>query len=61
MSNYLIAFMLGAGAGTWIYNKMYRKTGGNQTSSLVVGGLSGFLLFLTMLVILAIVSNIIEG
>ena len=41
MSNLLIAFLLAAGFGTWIYSKVYRQTGGNQQNSLIVGGVSG--------------------
>ncbi len=61
MSNFLIAFLFAAGGGTWIYSKMYSRTGGNTQNALVVAGLSGGLLFLFMLVVLAIVGNIISG
>lgn len=57
MSNFLIAFFFAAGAGTWIYSKMYSRTGGNTQSSLIVAGLSGALLFVFMLVVLAIIGN----
>lgn len=60
MSNYLIAFLFAAGSGTWIYNKMYSRTGGNNVNALVVAGLSAGLLFLFMLVVLAIVGNLIS-
>lgn len=61
MSNFLIAFLFSLGAGTWIYNKMYSRTGGNTQNALIVAGLSGGLLFLLMLVVLSIVGNIISG
>lgn len=61
MSNVLIAFLFAAGAGTWIYSKMYARTGGNQQHALLVAGLSGGLLFLFMLAILAIVGNMISN
>jgi len=59
MSNFLIAFLFAAGGGTWIYNKMYSRTGGNTQNALIVAALSGGLLFLLMLLILAVVGNII--
>jgi len=61
MSNFLIAFLFAAGGGTWIYSKMYSRTGGNTQNALIVAFLSGGLLFLFMLVVLAIVGNIISG
>jgi len=61
MSNFLIAFLFAAGGGTWIYSKMYSRTGGNTKNVLVVAGLSGGLLFLLMLIILSIVGNMISG
>ena len=61
MSNFLIAFLFAAGAGTWIYTKVQQKTGGNTQQALIVGGISGGLLFLFMLVVLAIVGDMISN
>lgn len=61
MSSFLIAFLFAAGAGTWIYSKMYSRTGGNQLNSLLIGGLSGAVLFLLMLGLLAIIGNVISS
>lgn len=55
MSNFLIAFLFGIGAATWIYSKIYNRTGGNNTSALTTAGLGGFLLFLLMLTILSFI------
>lgn len=61
MSNFLIAFLFAAGAGTWIYTRVQAKTGGNTQQALVVAGLSGLLFFLFMLLVLSIVGNIISS
>jgi hypothetical protein len=44
MGPFLTALMLSAGAGTWIYTKMIRSTGGNTQSALTVAAISGGLL-----------------
>lgn len=60
MSNFLIAFLFAAGGGTWIYSKMYSRTGGNTQNALIVAGLSGVLLFGFMLIVLAITGGYIS-
>ena len=45
MSNALIAFLLSAGAGMWIYNKMLRNSGGNAKSATIIALSSAALLF----------------
>lgn len=60
MSNFLIAFLFAGGAGTWIYSKMYSRTGGNTQNALTVAGISGALLFLLMLLILSVTGNMIS-
>jgi len=57
MSNFLIALLVSVGSGTWIYNKMFSRTGGNTKSALTVAGVSGGLLFVAVLIILQIISN----
>ena len=61
MSNYLIAFMFAAGAGTWVYTKVQAKTGGNTQQALGVGVFLGVLFFLLMLLILSVVGDIISN
>lgn len=57
MSNGLVAFMLGAGTGAWVYSKMMRRTGSNTTNSLVVAGIAGLFGFVAMLTLLTFVNN----
>lgn len=61
MSDYVVAFLFAIGAGTWIYSKIYSRTGGNTQNALVVAGLSGALLFLFMLVVLNMIESYISG
>lgn len=44
MGPFFTALMLSVGAGTWIYTKMIRSTGGNTQSALTVAAISGGLL-----------------
>lgn len=60
MSNFLIAFLFAAGGGTWIYTKIYSRTGGNTQHALIVAGLSGLLLFGFMLLVLAMLGGAIS-
>lgn len=60
MSNFLIAFLFAGGGGTWIYNKMHSRTGGNTQHALIVAGASGVILFLFMLVVLSIIGSMIS-
>jgi hypothetical protein len=57
MSNGLVAFMLGAGVGAWVYSVMMRRTGSNTTNSLVVAGIAGLFGFVAMLVLLSFIKN----
>lgn len=57
MSDKLIAFLVAISAGTWIYSKMYRSTGGNTRSSLVVAGGSALLLFLLVMTVLGAIFS----
>jgi hypothetical protein len=61
MPNFVIALLFAIGAGTWIYTKVQAKTGGNTQQSLIVAGLLGVLLFLTMLLILAMAGDMISN
>lgn len=45
MSSAFIAFLFAAGAGTWVYSKIYNQTGGNTKSAVVAAVAVGLLLF----------------
>lgn len=57
MSNGLIAFMMGIGTATWVYSKMYARTGGNSQSAGVVAGVVGLLAAGLMLMILGLIPD----
>lgn len=52
MSNILVAFLLGVGVTTWVYNKLMRNTGGNTQNSLIAAGAIGFVGFIIMFIIM---------
>lgn len=49
MSGFLISFLFALGAGTWIYTKMMKSTGGITKNALVVAGVVAFIIFLFLL------------
>lgn len=55
MSNFVIALFFGLGSGAWVYNKIYRKTGGNTKNSLLVAGIAGAIGLVVILLILGAV------
>jgi hypothetical protein len=54
-SNVTVALLFGIGAGAWIYAKMYRQSGGDSKSALLVAGIAGFLLFVLVLLVLGMI------
>jgi len=52
-SNGLIAFLIAAGLGTWIYTKMLRQTGGNTQSALIGALVSAGIIFLVVITLLS--------
>lgn len=57
MSNFVIALLIAIGSGTWIYSKMYNRTGGNNTNAITVAALGGFVLFLFVLLLLSFIPK----
>lgn len=57
MNNVTIALLVGIGFSAWVYSKVYRSTGGNNKSSIIVAGSSGFILFLFVLIVLNLIFN----
>jgi hypothetical protein len=59
MSAFLIALLFAAGAGTWIYTKFGRRTGGgNQQNAFIGAGVAAALIFLFVFTFLKYVLNI---
>lgn len=55
MSNFLVSLLAAAGAGTWIYNRFQRYTGGQTKRSLMVAAISSVLIFLVFLAVMNLV------
>ncbi len=53
MSNGLIAFLGSIGASAWIFNKVYKITGGDTKRSLGATAIVGIILFLIFSTILS--------
>lgn len=50
-SNALIAFLIAAGLGTWIYNKLQHQVG-NKQNALIGAAVSGGIIFLVVITLL---------
>lgn len=51
-SNFAISALFSLGAGAWIYNKMMKNSGSQTKVSVIVGVVSGLIIFIALLVIL---------
>lgn len=56
----VVALMFAAGAGTWVYTKVLRSTGGNTQNALIVAGISGAFAFAIMLIVLGYVDKLLQ-
>lgn len=57
MPNFLVALIGAIGAGAWAYSKANRRTGGNTTSALLVGGVAGIFAFIVFISLLSVLDN----
>lgn len=48
---------MGAGVGTWVYSKMYSRTGGNNRSAGTVAGVAGLAAAAVMLMVLSMIPK----
>jgi hypothetical protein len=55
MSDAMIGLLFGIGFGGWVYSKIYRSTGGNNTSALLTAGGAALVAFLLVVTILSII------
>jgi hypothetical protein len=55
MNNTTIGILFGLGFGAWIYSKVYRSTGGNSKSAILVAGGAGLVAFLLIVTLLGII------
>jgi lipopolysaccharide export LptBFGC system permease protein LptF len=52
MGNGMIAFLFAVGFSAWVFNKFYKRSGGNTKTSLSAAALVGVIAFLIFLTIL---------
>lgn len=57
----VIAFMFGAGFGTWVYTKIMRNSGGNTQNSAIVAAIAGIFGFVVMLLIMNTVDKMLQN
>lgn len=57
MGNGLIAFLLSLGAGTWVYSKLMRRSGGLTKDSIIASVVVGIVIFIIVLYALSFVPN----
>jgi predicted ABC-type exoprotein transport system permease subunit len=55
MSNVLLSLLVAVSAGTWVYTKFMRTTGGNNATALTAAAICAALLFVLMLTITSII------
>lgn len=51
-SNLTVALLAGIGGGTWVYVKIFRSSGNNNKTAIIVGGSAGFGIFVVLLMIM---------
>ncbi len=56
----VVALLFAVGAGTWVYTKIMRSTGGNTKNSAITAGIAGIFAFVIMLLILNTVENMLK-
>lgn len=53
MSNFMVGLLAGLGVAAYVYNIIYKNTGGNTANALVVGGVAGLISMIAMMALLA--------
>jgi hypothetical protein len=53
----VVGIMLGAGAGTWVYSKTMRRTGGNTQNAIVLAAITGIIACIFIMTVLAMVDS----
>ena len=56
MPSFFTALLLAAGAGTWIYTKLNRNTGGNAQNAAIGAGIISILIFFVAFMLLNLIT-----
>lgn len=54
-SNALIGLFAAAGAGAWLYSKLYRRTGGNNGQAIMFAGIGAGIVWLLVIIVLGMI------
>lgn len=54
MSNFVVGLLAGLGTAAYIYNIIYKNTGGDTKNALVVGGVAGLFAMIALITLLSI-------
>jgi hypothetical protein len=57
LSSIVVAIMVAAGAGAWVFEKTMRRTGGNTKSALLVSGVAGGFSFVLVWSVMSLIDN----
>ncbi len=60
MSNFLIALLVGASFGTWVFSKQMRRSGNNSKNSLILAGLTAVVVFVIVWTIALAIDSAIK-
>lgn len=60
LSSTVIGFLAGISAATWVYTQTMRKTGGDNKSSLITGGLAGLGAFVVIVTIVVTIDQMMK-
>jgi len=56
----VVALLFAIGAGTWVYTKVMRTTGGNTKNAAIVACISGAFAFVVLLLILNTIDKMLQ-
>ena len=56
----VVALLFAIGAGTWVYTKVMRSTGGNTQNAAIVACVAGIFAFIALLLILNTIDKMLQ-
>ncbi len=56
----VVALLFAVGAGTWVFTKVQRSTGGNTQNAAITAGIAGAFAFVVLLLILNTIDKMLQ-